>query len=155
MNLQPGNERHESNVEVATIDPSGTSAALPFARRSFLGGASSLRGWGRFEVSPLTSPGLPLGGNSMLEGSIELRARVYGNFGLAAFADAGNVWRTEWQYDLSDLRADAGAGIRYYTPVGPLRLDLAYQLTPIAGLIVDGQPQTRRWRIHFSIGQAF
>jgi outer membrane translocation and assembly module TamA len=48
-----------------------------------------------------------------------------------------------------------GPGLRYRTPVGPLRLDLAYQLTPIEGLLVDGQPESRRWRVHVSIGQSF
>jgi hypothetical protein len=39
--------------------------------------------------------------------------------------------------------------------VGPLRVDVGYQLNPVPGLLVNGQPQTRRWRVHFSIGQAF
>ena len=50
---------------------------------------------------------------------------------------------------------DAGLGIRYTTPVGPLRFDFGYQLNPIEGLLVNGAPQTRQWRLHFSIGQAF
>jgi hypothetical protein len=41
------------------------------------------------------------------------------------------------------------------TPVGPARLDLGYQLNPLEGLLVNGEPQKRRWRVHFSIGQAF
>jgi outer membrane protein assembly complex protein YaeT len=144
-----------TRLRLSTIDPAGGSATLPFARRYFLGGSTSLRGWGRYEVSPLSSTGLPLGGRSLLEASAELRARVKGNFGVAVFADAGNVWPAEWQWDLGDLRADTGAGLRYTTPVGPARFDLAWQLTPIAGLVVDGMPSTRRWRIHFSIGQAY
>ena len=44
---------------------------------------------------------------------------------------------------------------RYQTPVGPVRFDLGYQLNPLPTLLVNGQPQHRRWRIHFSIGQAF
>ena len=49
----------------------------------------------------------------------------------------------------------AGVGLRYATPVGPIRLDAGYQLNPLPGLQVNGLPQARRWRIHFSIGQAF
>jgi outer membrane protein assembly complex protein YaeT len=144
-----------TRLRLATIDPSGTSAALPFTRRYFLGGSTSLRGWGRYEVSPLSSTGLVIGGRSVLESSAELRVRLKGNFGVALFADAGNVWPVEWQWDLGDLRADTGAGLRYTTPVGPVRADFAWQLTPIEGLMVNGTPRTRRWRIHFSIGQAF
>jgi outer membrane protein insertion porin family/translocation and assembly module TamA len=54
-----------------------------------------------------------------------------------------------------DLRYDIGPGCRYDTPIGPLRFDVGYQLNPIPNLTINGQPQTRRWRIHFSIGQAF
>ena len=154
---QPFGERLmlASRLRVATIDPAGTSAALPFAQRYFLGGSTSLRGWGRYEVSPLSANGLPLGGKSLVDSSVELRARVNGNLGAVAFVDAGNVWWNEWQFDLEDVLADAGAGVRYFTPVGPLRLDLAWQLTPTPNLFVEGQHQSRRWRIHFSIGQAF
>ena len=71
------------------------------------------------------------------------------------FLDAGNVWTNPWGFKLNDLRYAVGPGLRYDTPVGPVRFDFGYQLNPIPGLIVNGVPQTRRWRIHFSIGQAF
>jgi outer membrane protein insertion porin family/translocation and assembly module TamA len=69
--------------------------------------------------------------------------------------DAGNVWEDSWQYELNDLRVAVGPGVRYQTPIGPVRMDFGYQLTPIDGLLVDGEPEKRRWRVHFSIGQAF
>jgi outer membrane protein insertion porin family/translocation and assembly module TamA len=53
------------------------------------------------------------------------------------------------------MKYDAGAGIRYRTPVGPLRFDVGWQLTKIEGLLINGKPSDRRWRIHFSVGQAF
>ena len=127
---------------------------MPFFKRVFLGGADSLRGWGRYEVSPL-SGGLPLGGFTMLVGSAELRGNLTGNLGAVAFLDVGNVWSTTWRVYLNDLRYDVGPGLRYDTPIGPVRVDFGYQLNPIPGLLVDGTPQTRRWRVHFSIGQAF
>jgi outer membrane protein assembly complex protein YaeT len=133
-----------------TVDPS----RLPFSRRYFLGGSTSLRGWGRLEVSPL-SGGLPIGGLSMLEMNSELRLAASRNFSVVAFIDAGNAWEDPWQYELGDLRAAVGPGLRYRTPIGPVRADLGYQLTPIEGLLVDGEPEKRRWRVHFSIGQAF
>jgi len=48
-----------------------------------------------------------------------------------------------------------GPGLRYQTPIGPIRFDVGYQLNRIPGLLINGEPETRRWRIHFSIGQAF
>lgn len=128
---------------------------VPFARKLFLGGSSSIRGWGRYEVSPLGTSGLPVGGNSLLLLSSEVRAIVRGSLGAVLFVDGGNVWREEWSIDPGDLRYAVGAGLRYQTAVGPIRLDVGRQLNPIDGLIVNGAPQKRKYRIHFSIGQAF
>ncbi len=72
-----------------------------------------------------------------------------------AFVDFGNVWREPWNFDLGDLRYAVGPGLRYQTPIGPARFDVGYQLNPIDGLLVNGEPQKRRFRLHFSIGQAF
>ena len=71
------------------------------------------------------------------------------------FLDGGNVWTNPWDFNFNDLRYDVGPGIRYNTPIGPIRADLGYQLNPIPGLQVNGEPETRRFRFHFSIGQAF
>jgi outer membrane protein assembly complex protein YaeT len=131
-----------------------TNLKVPFFRRYFLGGATSLRGWGRFEVAPLFD-GKPIGGHTMVESSAELRAPVWGNLTAVLFADAGNVWNNAWDFNLNDLRYDVGPGLRYRTPIGPIRVDLGYQINPIPGLLVNGKPQPRRFRIHFSIGQAF
>jgi outer membrane translocation and assembly module TamA len=91
----------------------------------------------------------------MLEGSSELRLPLPGRFGAVAFVDFGNVWRDAWGIDLSDLRYAVGPGLRYQTPIGPVRFDIGYQLNPIDGLLVNGEPQKRRFRLHFSVGQAF
>jgi outer membrane translocation and assembly module TamA len=106
-------------------------------------------------VSPLSTSGFPLGGNSVLGFSTELRSAVKGNFGLVGFLDGGNVWSNSWDIDVTDLRYAIGPGLRYQTPIGPIRFDMGYQLNPIPGLLVNGVPQTRRFRFHFSIGQAF
>jgi outer membrane protein assembly complex protein YaeT len=144
-----------SRLQGGNIRPEGNEPAnVPFGKKYFLGGATSIRGWGRYEVSPLVS-GEPVGGNSMLAFTEELRAVVHGNFGAVAFLDGGNVWAQSWGIDLHDLRYAIGAGLRYQTPVGPIRFDYGYQLNPIPGLVVNGQEETRRWRMHFSIGQAF
>jgi outer membrane protein insertion porin family/translocation and assembly module TamA len=141
---------------VGSIDGRGPDeAGVPFFKRYFAGGSNSLRGWGRFQVSPLSGSGLPLGGHSLIETSAEVRAPIFGKASMVLFVDAGTVKTAAWRFATRDLRYDVGPGLRYLTPVGPVRVDLAYQLNPIPGLLVDGVPQTRRWRVHFSLGQAF
>jgi len=144
-------------LRLATIDAPGGDlpANVPFFKRYFIGGASSLRGWGRFQVSPLSGSGLPIGGHSLFESSGEARVPVVGNLSTVLFLDAGNVWSDSFELHLDDLRYAAGLGLRYSTPIGPVRFDFGYQLNPLANLLVDGAPQPRRWRLHFSIGQAF
>jgi outer membrane protein insertion porin family len=65
------------------------------------------------------------------------------------------VWADQWKVQPRDLRWAVGPGLRYDTPIGPIRVDLGIQLNPIPGLLINGIPEGRRWRIHFSIGQAF
>jgi outer membrane protein insertion porin family len=87
--------------------------------------------------------------------STELRFPITGNLSGVAFLDGGNVWSGKFDYHLNDLRYDAGPGVRYVTPIGPVRVDFGYQINKYPFLIVNGLPETRHWRIHFSIGQAF
>jgi outer membrane protein assembly complex protein YaeT len=134
--------------------PRGENLKVPFFRRYWLGGATSLRGWGRFDVAPLFE-GLPIGGHTMFESSAEVRVPIWGDLSGVLFADAGNVWTNAWDFNLGDLRYDVGPGLRYMTPIGPIRVDVGYQLKRIPGLLVDGKPEPRRFRFHFSIGQAF
>jgi outer membrane protein insertion porin family/translocation and assembly module TamA len=146
-----------TRAQVGSLRPDGDlTADIPFSKRYFLGGATSLRGWGRYELSPLSGSGLPIGGFSMAEGSLEARVSLTTSIGVVAFLDLGNAWTDPWRLQLNDLRYDVGPGFRYNTPVGPVRVDVGYQLNPIPGLVTsDGTPQDRRWRLHFSIGQAF
>lgn len=145
-----------SRVQLGAINALGDDPTqVPFSKKFFLGGATSIRGWGRFEVSPLGRSGLPIGGNTMFAFSSELRLSTGGSLGGVLFLDGGNVWAGDWDVRLNDLRYAIGPGLRYQTPIGPIRFDLGYQLNPDANLRVNGQPQQRRWRVHFSIGQAF
>jgi outer membrane protein insertion porin family/translocation and assembly module TamA len=128
---------------------------VPFWKRYFLGGSQSLRGWGRYEVGPTSPFGLPIGGLTMFEGSSEVRFPVAGRVAAVAFLDLGNAWLQSWDFNLNDLRYDVGPGLRYMTPVGPVRVDFGFQLNPIPNLRVNGELERRHWRVHFSIGQAF
>jgi outer membrane protein insertion porin family len=127
---------------------------IPFYKRYFVGGSTSLRGWGRYQVSPLLN-GLPIGGRTLMEVSTEARFGLRGKLSSVLFVDGGNVWADAWKVQPSDLRWAVGPGLRYDTPIGPVRVDLGIQLNPIEGLLINGVPEARRWRIHFSIGQAF
>jgi outer membrane protein assembly complex protein YaeT len=145
-----------NRLNIGSVDPVGTEAAdIPFHKRFFLGGASSNRGWGRFEVAPLNLFGLPIGGLSMLDISHEVRFPVWGRLGGVVFLDYGNVWSESLTFDLDELQYAVGPGLRYQTPIGPVRIDLGYQLNPVDNLLVNGEPQKRPWRVHFSVGQAF
>lgn len=150
-----GNVVLASRLQGGNIRPAGLDDRnIPFSKKYFLGGSTSVRGWGLYEISPLAA-GLPIGGDSMLAFTEELRGVISGNFGGVLFLDAGNVWADTWGQRFNDLRYAVGPGLRYQTPIGPIRFDFGYQLNPEPGLLVNGQPQTRRWRVHFSIGQAF
>lgn len=147
-----------SRVRVASIGGTDNpDVDVPFFKRYFLGGSQSLRGWGRLEVAPLSEEGYPIGGFSSVETMVEVRVPVTPNIGAVVFADGGNVWPGRLEFDLTDMKYDIGAGVRYRTPVGPLRVDFGWQLTKIDGLLIEGDPRNndRRWRIHFSVGQAF
>ena len=143
------------NGQLTGEDMSATQVGVPFHKRYFLGGASNLRGWGRFDVAPLAGSGLPIGGHSFMNFSTEVRVPIWGDLGAVVFLDGGNVWTKPWDFNFSDLRYDVGPGLRYNTPIGPIRADIGYQLNPIPNLLVNGRPEARRFRFHFSIGQAF
>jgi len=72
---------YANRINLGTIDALGNAASVPFFKRYFLGGATSIRGWGRYEVSPLSGFGLPIGGFTMLEGSSEVRMPLRGKLG--------------------------------------------------------------------------
>ena len=79
----------------------GPSAALiPFYKRYFVGGSSSVRGWGRYQVSPLTPDGQPIGGRTMMEVSTEARFGIRGKLGGVLFVDGGNAWEGPWEVQL-------------------------------------------------------
>lgn len=128
---------------------------IPFFKRYFVGGSTSVRGWGRYQVSPLSGSGLPLGGRTMMEVSTEGRFGLRGRLSGVVFVDGGNVWADPWKTGPGGLRWAAGPGLRYNTPIGPMRVDVGLQLNPIQGLLIRGVPEKRKWRVHFSIGQAF
>lgn len=112
---------------------------VPASLRFFAGGDQSVRGYAYQSLGPEDENGEVIGGKHLLVGSVELERALGENWAVALFFDAGNAFN---DFDDMDLQKGAGLGIRRYTPVGPVRLDLARQLD------VDDPG----YRIHLSIG---
>ena len=134
-----------TRFKIGTIWSYSESDFVPPEERFYAGGSYSVRGYSRSKLGPTDTYGNPIGGKSLLEGSVEFRFPLAGSFGLVAFVDAGNVWEPTITYKLKEIAYAVGAGLRYETPVGPVRLDAAHTLRQ------RGMP----WQFHFSIGQAF
>jgi len=131
-------------VRVASIDGAPRDDIAP-SRRLYAGGGGSVRGFGYQELGPRDSTGEPVGGRSLVEGSIEARYR-FGNFGVVPFFDIGQSYESSLP-KFSDLRYGVGIGGRFYTNFGPLRLDVA---TPLGR-----RPGESVVAVYISIGQAF
>jgi outer membrane protein insertion porin family len=133
----------------------GEKDRVPLFQRLFAGGSNSVRGYQRRELGPKDDPDAfgqerapePVGGRGLLEGSAEIRFPIAGNLRGAAFVDAGNVWSDPNEISPGDLEYTPGAGLRYQTPVGPIRLDVARRM--------DGEESLPRYVFHISIGEAF
>lgn len=123
--------------------PLGT---IPTNRRLFAGGAGSIRGFGFQDVGPKDGAGNPTGGRSLLELSGEARLRLTDTWGVVGFVDAGNA-RQSATPSIRGVRWGAGAGIRYFAPFGPIRIDVATPLDRQRGEAVIG--------VYVSIGQSF
>ena len=144
-----------TRLRVGSIDPMGDQAGIPLLKRFFLGGSNEMRGWGVYELSPLSIAGEPAGGTSVLTATAEARVPIFKRVRAAVFVEAGNVWADPWTLRLRDLHYDAGPGLRFDTPFGLIRVDFGYQLRPLEGLRIDGRPQRSRWRFNLGIGEAF
>ena len=121
---------------------------VPADERFYAGGGGSIRGIGFELAGPLDDDDKPLGGRSVVEGSVELRTRFENNFGLALFLDAGTVDTSVFPSFEERVLFGAGPSFRYFTPVGPIRFDIGFPLNPRKG--VDSA-----YQLYFSIGQSF
>ena len=119
---------------------------VPPQRRFYVGGGGSLRGYDYQSASPRNAEGVIIGGRSFFEASVEARVRVTDTIGIVPFFDMGSAFASEWP-DFDGMKYSAGVGLRYYTAIGPLRLDLAFPLNP--------GPEDGDFGVYVSLGQAF
>lgn len=157
--------------------------SLPTNIRFFLGGTNSIRGFSRQDLGPKRvvtdsvrndngqalpdttafSRYIPVGGRSFLGFNIEIRQDIddlLDDFGIAVFLDGGQVWRKEPDISLRPIQFAAGGGLRYQSPIGPIRLDVGYKLNPSDADLNRFRGQDfgnafDRIGIHISLGQAF
>jgi translocation and assembly module TamA len=120
--------------------------ALPPDQRFYAGGSATVRGYRYQSVGPQFSDGNPTGGTAVGAGSIELRQRILENYGFVGFIDAGQVTANGSPFT-SNWHVGAGIGARYYTSIGPIRLDVAVPL--------NREPHGDAFELYIGIGQAF
>ena len=128
---------------------------LPASERFFAGGDTTIRGFS------LDSVGVPetitpkrasrRGGDAEIVLNAELRMPVRGPIGAVVFADGGNVFARATDLSLAELRGSLGFGVRYRSPIGPIRMDIGFKLDRRT---IGGKLEPR-CALHFSIGQAF
>ena len=128
---------------------------VPVSERFFAGGDTTVRGFVLDRLGTadtLNERGFPTGGGGLVVLNSELRSPYWKNLSGVGFVDAGNVFRRTGDLSLADLRPAAGLGLRYRSPVGPLRFDIGFNLDP---QVLPTGTRERRTVFHLSIGQAF
>lgn len=120
--------------------------SLPPDQRFYGGGSTTVRGFRFQSIGPEFPDQKPIGGTSIDSGTIEFRQRFMGDFGLAAFVDAGQLGTTSVPFE-TKVYVGAGLGMRYYTPIGAIRVDVAVP--------VNKQPGSDSFEVYIGLGQAF
>jgi translocation and assembly module TamA len=132
---------------IAGVAEGAGELSLPPDQRFYAGGTSTIRGYGYQLVGPMfPHTGNPTGGTAITAGGLEFRQRLYTNWGMVAFVDAGQV-SASLKLLPDDIRVGAGAGMRYYTPIGPIRFDIAVP--------VGRRPGDDSFEVYIGLGQAF
>jgi len=141
-------DRYVLAASAALASIAGASlAALPADKRLYAGGGGSVRAYGYQMAGPLDLNNNPIGGRSSAELSLELRIKITDTIGVVPFVDAGSVYPSSLPQFGHRLLWGPGLGLRYYTPFGPVRLDVA---TPAVRRRGDSAVQ-----LYISLGQAF
>ena len=120
---------------------------LPVFERFYLGGPNSIRSVKARRISPVDESGDRIGGTSEVLGNVEYIVPLPFNFRVAAFFDIGNAYGFTTKFDLTDTREAAGAGVRWQSPFGPIRVDY--------GINLDRRKGEDFGTIQFSVGSPF
>ncbi|MFZ5933874.1 hypothetical protein BGP84_11275 [Pseudomonas putida] len=132
------NHRFLGRVQFGGSATNGYKNNIPPSLRFFAGGDQSVRGYDYQTLSPKNSDGDRIGGRYLVAGSVEYQYSLAEKWRVATFIDQGNAFNT---LELPSLKTGVGIGVRWVSPVGPLRLDLAKALDDDGGI-----------RLHFSMG---
>ena len=125
----------------------GSAGEVPISRRFFLGGSTTVRGYDFERIGPAGPDGTPTGGDVFVVTNLEWRVPLYKGFGIVLFTDIGNVFRAIDNFVPGHIKGSAGLGLRYNTPIGPIRLDYGRKLAPAE--------REASGRFHFSVGHPF
>lgn len=126
----------------------GKTHKVPIQERFFAGGGNTVRGFKEDSLGPKDEVrGLPLGGRLLWINNLELRYPIYKSIKSVIFFDTGNVGNSRKEVDLNALREGVGVGLRWITPIGPVRLDY--------GRVIDRKPGESLGRFYLSVGHAF
>lgn len=133
-------------VALGSIGGAGRKS-IPADIRFYGGGGGSIRGYPFQSVGPLLQ-NEPIGGRSLIELSIELRLKLTDTIGIVAFVDGGSAFSEAYPDFKESLHWGTGLGFRYFTAVGPIRVDVALPLHRREGI-------DKRFQLYISLGQAF
>lgn len=131
----------------AALQMGGSSGELPFTKRFFPGGESSVRGYQQGEASPRDANGNLLGAETYLLGNVELEQFLTPSLSLVGFVDAVGFAEHMRDYPVDESLYSVGGGIRWKSIVGPVRLEYGYNL--------NRRPGDPRGTLHFSVGFPF
>lgn len=162
-------EYGDSKLKISGVSEDLNLGIVPLEARFIAGGSTSVRGWRAMKLGTFPEP--ENGGNFILEGSFEHRLRpflksksIIKDIGFVYFLDYGNLWDKPGSFRISDIALAIGFGLRYYTLIGPIRLDFGFKLydyapgTDIKNWLFENNLSNifkKQFEFQFGIGHTF
>jgi outer membrane protein assembly complex protein YaeT len=143
----PGETVGAISVRGGIAEAFGAAGDVPISRRFFLGGSTTVRGYDFERLGPTGADGTPTGGDVFVLANLEWRVPLYKGLGVVLFTDVGNVFRAIDNFTPGQIKGSLGLGLRYNTPIGPIRLDYGRKVSP--------EEHEASGRFHFSVGHPF